>query len=296
MSLHSIPRPLMGSKATSFALSGSPVVIPPPIVVVESPKIHKARFVGLESSEAQSAPVPVFEGNPCFLRVVNESPGGEEPLTLNYRLMLRGNPAFPAGIEIHRGVSIPNSGETADQFPRGLCMEPGERVELEVLANDGAGANGGPIPTTATLVKVLASFCDFPHEIVRTKRTLLKRDVFVDIVPPPPTGGQNSVISRSDGTAEYSFFANQNAAGKASASNRLNDDGATVFLGKVGLPNPIGSPFVNGTVPMAFGKDTSANASAGVTLEQGMSVQSSVDLDGDVIALTTWMEISAPST
>jgi hypothetical protein len=250
-------------------------------VVVESPGLLKKRFVGVESGVLPPPPGggAVFEGNPCHLTVIVEDPG-ELGFILNYRLMLRGTPGFPGGIVIFRSAidtSVPGfSDATAHVFPRGICLDEGERIELEVLAD-----NGDKAVTTARKVRVVASHCDYSNSIVRTKRTQLT-DVFQDIFPAPPLGSLNSPISGSNGTPEYSFYANQPGT-TGGANVKFSDGVAETILPNVGAPDPDVGPFTSGSVPMS---------NVGITLQQGMSVSAiGDDPSQKLIALTTWMEI-----
>jgi hypothetical protein len=279
----------MGSKVTEILLPDPFVAPKKSTVIVESPSIHKKRFIGIESFDDGGAPPAVFEGNPCHLTVINEDPS-EDSLVLNYRLILKGTPGFPDGIEIHRATNTASENGGFDLLPRGLCMEPGETVELEVLASDG-GEGEGEIPTDARSVKIVASYCDFPGEIVRTSRVLLT-DELEDAIPAPPLGSQNSPISRSNGIPEFSFLAAQPGGAAPLSANVtivLDSDGTIAYLGNPQVPAPDQSPNVDGTLHIEH---------AGITLGQKMSVraQNATPDDVPVVALMTWMEISAPST
>jgi hypothetical protein len=276
----------MGTKTTEILLP-DPLVVPAPVVVVESPSLLKKRFISLESLGAEVPPPAVFEGNPCHLTVIVEDLG-ELGLVLNYRLVLRGTPGFPNGIEIFRskitaGVTGGMTEIGIQDLPHGLCMEPGERVELEVLADNGVVApDPGADPTTARIVKVIASFCDYSNSIVRTKRTKLS-DVYQDVFPSPPTGDQNSPISQSGGTPEFSFIANQPGSGGTSCLAQLDDEGTTAYLLETNPPDPSVGPFADGSAPLDH---------TGITLDEGQRVQMLAQVGDDVVVLTTWMQIS----
>jgi len=293
MSLHSIPQPLMGLKLTELLLP-SPLVIPQPIVVVESPRKDRKRFIGVESTPAAEGAdfaAGAFEGNPCVLRVINEDPG-EAGLVLNYRLVLRGTPGFPDGIEIGRNTIIATENGNDAILMRGLCMEPNERVELEVLPTNGAEI---AIPTTARSVKIVASHCDYPGERLQTRRVqLVNGPDYQEIVPKPSTGRLNSVISRPNGTAMYSFLANQpGGAGTAIEAQLIDENGIAAYLGDQIVLLPNGVPFADGTAP--FDND-GFSCPIGMTLEKRMRLEARNDSDplAKVVVLTTWLETPIP--
>jgi len=256
MTIHSTARPIFHNKVTSLAapLAG-------PVVVVDSPQVHKARLVG---DGGGSNP----ESLPLSLIVVNESP--VEGDSLDYKLMLMGNPDFPTGIEIYRATGIPFGGGI-DRFERLLAIVPGERIEFVSIGDDWTAA------------KVMSSHQDFSRQIVRVGRVLLD-DTFKDIFPKPPVGGQNvPVVTGHDHEHSAGFYTN-NGSGAGTVDLVLNDDGTEISRAA-------------GT---AVGANAQANLNGSdIVLNQDQSLQAkqaSGDADTEIIAITTWLEISEPST
>jgi hypothetical protein len=275
MTIHSASRPIFGNQITE--LTGKALEPEARTVVVSSPPSNKARMVSGLDGAATVGPLNLaLEELPLSFQILNDGVG-----SVQFRLMLMGVPDYEDGIEIYRPVSGPTSG-TIDKFIHCIALVPGEYIEIEMLDP------GGQAPTN---VKITVSYKDFSREIVRVGRTLLTSK-FEDIIPPPPVGKQNVPIANGDPGVTFGmglrtvtpcFFTNIGPT-TPGLDLQLKSDSMKIFRSNIGS-------VMSGQHPMS---------GINFVLNKGQSFQARLpppqDDDDEVIAITTWLEISEPNT